>query len=435
MANIFSRLLGAGSLEARSAEPAETRLEPAVSIEPVTAPEVRSETSTPVSVADPVIGNLFALGSSSDAALNTSTAARAVSLISSAYGSADVTLYRLAADGSPVPATDHNLYHLLMSGTSELSAFELKSQMMRSLLSWGEAFALMDFGSDGQIVNITPLDFQNVGVEILGNGRIQYRVSDPLRNYKQDVYSSNQIFHAKHAPLNGRGRSPLSLAALSMGIASDYERSISADARIGFKAGGVLSAPGAISDETASRLKTSLENGYMGRQGAGKIVVVGDGMSFTRMNFSSADMQTLEHRKFNSYAVAQAFGTPPDSVGLVFESSWNSAAEQSRQAVAVCFEPWSQSLNQQLAAYALGSRERRKLYIGVDWSALISGSLKDKATAYNSLAASGIMTINEIRALGFDLKPLAGGDALRLPLNTAKAVTADAGPEPVGADA
>lgn len=374
-----------------------------------------------IDISDPLVASILGYAPSASAGLKLSTASRCISLITGAFASTDVTLYRHAADGAyPEPAVSHPLYDLVLNGTADLSAYELKANLMESFVSHGETFAKVTFDQQGRLQNIEPLEFQNVSVELLGNGRLQYRVSDALRNGVMTVYSSNDIFHAKWRPKNLRGQSPLRLAALSMGIAADFEESVAGHARSGFKAGGMLTAPGTIADDHAARLKTHFEQNYMGAAGTGKVVVVGDGLKFERMNLSSADNEILENRRLNAYLVAQAYGVPPDVAGLPFHSTWSSASEANRQAVNLCFEPWSQSLCQQLCAFVLGSRERKSLYLAAKWDALISGSLQERSAAYNSLTSAGIMTVNEARQT-MDLKPLDGGNVLRVPLNTAPA--------------
>ena len=369
-------------------------------------------------VSNPSIARVLGISSPVEAASKLSTASNCISLISSTYASYDAVLYKLNKDGSPSPAAGHALYEILMNGTAGMSSFEIRLRLMRDLVTHGNCYAHVEFDADGKIKNLTPLACRNTVVEALGNGRLIYRHSDPLRNYNQTVYRQDDIFHGKWMPVEYMGRSPIELAALSMGIAVGVEEATKADAERGFRAGGILSAPGAIGPETASRLKAHLETDYMGADGAGKIVVAGDGLTLTRFSLSNKDAELVENRKFNSFMVAQAYGVPGQICGLPFESSWNSASEANRQFVSLCMEPWSKTLNDQLAAFALSSRERKAMYISNNWQSLISGSLTDRASAYSSMLTSGLITANEARAV-FDLPRVDGGDELRVPLNAA----------------
>jgi HK97 family phage portal protein len=380
----------------------------------------KSEKRGAVPTSDPQIARIFTNGISisNDLASKMATASRCISLVAGAYASSDQILYKQTKDG-PVEADNHPLHSLLLNGTASLSGYELKHRLMESLLTHGESFAEIIFDDNGKPTDIIPHAWGNVVVEAFGNGRLLYRVSDPLRNYTQRVLTQDSMFHAKYRPVEYRGISPIQAASLSMDISYQTESAVQTEATSGFQASGMLSAPGAISDEAATRLKSTIENGYSGTAGRGKIIVAGDGLEWSDLSTSATDRQLLESRQWNSYQIAAAYGLPPESVGLVMHSSWSSSEESNRMLVATGLENWAQCLNQQLAAFVLSYRERRTLYIAADFSKMTSGNLQTKAAAYASLVTSGILTINESRSQGFDLGAIDGGDKLRVPLNTA----------------
>ena len=369
-----------------------------------------------ISISDPLVATILgpAQYANNEAALKLSTASRCISLISGAFASTDISLYRQKDDGSPEVVKDHPLGDIMINGTADLSAFVLKMNLMESLTSHGEAFAKVDFDNQGRLTNITPYDWHNVSPELLGNGRVQFRIRDPLRSFMETIYGQDAIFWAKWRPgQNGRGRSPLQLAAISAGIALGIEKSVAADAERGFRASGILSAPGPIGNDSATRLKTHFETMYSGVEGAGKVAVVGDGLEFKPLALSNSDNEIIENRRLNAYLVAQAYGVPPDVAGLPFHSTWSSASEANRQFVALSANVWSECLCQQLCAFVLGTSARRTLYLAANWAPLISGSLLEKADAYNKLTGGPVMTPNEARIV-FDLPRIDGEDALRL---------------------
>ena len=368
-----------------------------------------------ISISDPLVATILgpAQYANNEAALKLSTASRCISLISGAFASTDVVMFRQRENGSPEVVKGNPLGEILLNGTPDLSAFDLKMKLMESLTSHGEAFAKVDFDNQGRLTNIEPYDWHNVTPEFLGNGRVQFRVRDPLRNFTETVLSQDSVFFAKWRPgQNGRGRSPIALAGLSVGIAVGIEQSVAADASRGFRASGILSAPGTITDANATRLKTHFETMYSGVDGAGKVAVVGDGLEFKPLALSNSDNEVLESRRLNAYLVAQAFGVPPDVAGLPFHSTWSSASEANRQFVNLSAEVWSQCLCQQLCAFALGTTARKTLYLAASWASLISGSLLERADAYSKLTGGPIMTPDEGRQ-AFDLPRIDGGDVLR----------------------
>ncbi len=379
----------------------------------------KQEQRAAIPVSDPQIARIFGGYTSHDRAAKLSTSSRCISVIASAYSAADQTLFKQTKDG-PVEAENHPLYGLLLNGTAALSAYELKYRLMESLLTHGEAFAEIVFDDAGKPLDIIPHAWRNVAPEALGNGRIIFRVADPLRNYTQRVLTQDSMCHIKYRPIEWRGVSPLEASALSMGIITAVELAVEKDALTGFRASGMLSAPGAINDQTAQRLKTNLETNYAGIDGTGRIIVAGDGLTYSSMNNSAVENQILESRKMGQYQIAQAYGVPPEAVGLVEHSSWSSSEESNRQLVTLCLEGWAQCMNQQLAAFVLSARERKTHYIASNWQALTAGNLQTKAAAVSSMVSSQVLTRNEARRIFFDLPKIDGLDEMVNPFADVK---------------
>lgn len=73
--------------------------------------------------------------------------------------------------------------------------------------------------------------------------------------------------------------------------------------------GGMLTAPGAISNETADRLKTYFQTNFSGTN-VGKLAVAGDGLKFEQFTMSAVDSQLIEQLQWTVQDVARAFRYP-----------------------------------------------------------------------------------------------------------------------------
>jgi HK97 family phage portal protein len=78
----------------------------------------------------------------------------------------------------------------------------------------------------------------------------------------------------------------------------------------GSNPGGVLTAPGAIADDTATRLKEYWESNFSG-ENAGKVAVLGDGLKYEAMALSAAESQLIEQLKFSAETVCSCYHVPP----------------------------------------------------------------------------------------------------------------------------
>lgn len=74
--------------------------------------------------------------------------------------------------------------------------------------------------------------------------------------------------------------------------------------------GGVLTAPGSISQETADRLKAAFDTNYSG-ENAGKIAVLGDDLKFEPIAMNATDSQLIEQLKWTAEVVCSTFHVPP----------------------------------------------------------------------------------------------------------------------------
>lgn len=83
----------------------------------------------------------------------------------------------------------------------------------------------------------------------------------------------------------------------------------------GASPGGILIAPGAISDVTAQRLAAYWNENFTG-ENAGKTAVVGDGLKYEQLSTNAADSQLVEQMRYSDEQVCQPFGVPPFIIGI-----------------------------------------------------------------------------------------------------------------------
>jgi HK97 family phage portal protein len=132
-------------------------------------------------------------------------------------------------------------------------------------------------------------------------------VTVPAREIVHD--RMNALFH----PLVGL--SPISASGLA---AVQGLRIMDNSARFfgkGGRPGGVLTAPDFINDETAQRLKDHWDNNYTGET-AGKVAVLGDGLTYQPMMMTSVDAQLIEQLRWSAEQICGCFGVPAYMAGV-----------------------------------------------------------------------------------------------------------------------
>lgn len=119
----------------------------------------------------------------------------------------------------------------------------------------------------------------------------------------------NCLFH----PLVGL--SPLFACAMAAMQGVSQQAAMTRLFKNGARPGGILTAPAAISDDTAARLKNYWEQNFTG-ENSGRVAVLGDGLTFESLMMTAADAQFLEQMKFNGQSIAASFGIPSYMVNL-----------------------------------------------------------------------------------------------------------------------
>lgn len=169
---------------------------------------------------------------------------------------------------------------------------------------------------------------------------------------------------------------------------------------------GLLLAPGAISDETATRLKTHWETNYTKGTGLGKVAVLGDKLEFKPLTMTSVDAQLIEQLKWTAEVVCSTFHVPPYKIGVGVLPSFNNVQ-------ALNIEYYSQALQSLIEAAELCMDEGLETgdLLGTEFD--LDGLLRmDSVTQMDVLdKGRNTMTPNEARRR-INLPAVTGGDSV-----------------------
>lgn len=201
--------------------------------------------------------------------------------------------------------------------------FQTRVQFMEnwliSKLTNGNAYMLKMRDARGVVVALYVLDPRRVLPLIADDGSVFYRLSiDNLSGLQQDItVPAREIIHDRwnclFHPLVGI--SPIYACGLSAMHGHAIQQNSTHFFRNGAKPSGVLTAPGAISDDTAKRLKEYWEANYTG-ENAGRTAVLGDGLHYESMTMSATDAQLIEQLRWSAENVCSAFQVPGFKVGV-----------------------------------------------------------------------------------------------------------------------
>ncbi|MBD8733939.1 phage portal protein [Sphingomonas sp. CFBP 13706] len=280
-----------------------------------------------------------------------------------------------------------------------------------SKLSSGNTYVLKRRDARNVVIALYVLDPHRVKPLVADDGSIFYELQQddiseiagpmvvPAREIIHDRF--NCLFH----PLVGV--SPI----YANGLAATQGLRIQDNSAVFFgnqsRPGGLLSAPGKISPESAAELKANWYE-YYGGKNSGRVAVLGDGLKYEHMAVTAKDAELIDQLKWTAEVVCSTFHVPPYKLGIG-NLPTNSNVES------LNLEYYTQALQSLIEAAelcldeGLGIGEGMGIGTEFDLDGLLRMDTKALIEAEALATGAGIKKIDEARRR-LDLGPIPGGD-------------------------
>lgn len=264
---------------------------------------------------------------------------RCVRLIAEACSSVPWVLYEQQHEYDTHPLLD-----VLREPHPGANGSTFMEQLYGHLLLSGNAYIEQISTPSGKI-ELHLLRPENVTIELDDKGwpvALKYRSGSNARIIPlQAVKSSGSVSHnsALHLrlfhPLSDHyGFPPLEAALMALDIhnaAGAWNKALLDNSAR--PSGALVYAPkdgGNLTEEQFDRLKTELEEGYTGANGAGRPLLLEGGLDWKAMGFSPRDMDFIEAKNAASRDIALAFGVPPMLLGIPGDNTYSNYLEANR---------------------------------------------------------------------------------------------------------
>lgn len=337
-----------------------------------------------------------------------------ISLISSDIGKLRPSIQRLNSDGIWQEVTDRDISPLLARPNRYQNHIQFKEWWITSKLIRGNTYALKGRDNAGTVRALYILDPERCHPLVSPDGSVFYQLGQDNLNGQEETSVTVPASEIIHDRMNCLFHPLVGISPLfASGLAASQGIKIQNDSKKffdnGAQPGGVLTAPGAISDETAARLKSHWDANYTG-QNSGKVAVLGDGLSFEQMRMNSTDAQLIEQLKWTAEAVCTAFDVPAYKVGVGDMPTYNNIEALTQGYYSQCLQVHIESMELSLKE-GLGIPESTRIELDLD--ALFRMDSATKIKTLRDGVEGGIYAPNEARKR-MNLKPLEGGDTVYL---------------------
>ena len=328
-----------------------------------------------------------------------------VRLIATTLASLPIHIYEKTANGK-YRKKDHPASRLLHDQpNSDMTAFSFVEAMQAQISNRGAAFAELVFDRKGNVAEIWPIP---PGVcfpfREEKDGPIKYRFAD-----SNTVLPAWKILHVPGIGFDGiNSFSPVQVFRQNFGLGMAIEEFGARFFGQGTNIGGFMEHPQKMSDDAYYRLKSSMAEKYQGLQKSHGVIILEEGMKYSKLGMPLEDIQFIESRKFTATEMARIHGVPPHLIGDLEKATFSNIEEQGIEAIVYLFRPWAIRWEQALNAKIFTEEERSRLYVKFEIDSLMRGNTKARYEAYSIGLMHGFFNVDEIREKE-DVNPFPNG--------------------------
>ena len=281
-----------------------------------------------------------------------------------------------------------------------------------SKLTWGNSYILKQRDMRGIVTALYVLDPNLVTPLSAPGAQVFYRLNaDKMSSVGESItVPASEIIHDRMNaglwhPLVGV--SPITACGLASQQGLEILRTSTRFFENGARPGGILTAPGAIGDDTAKRLKEGWQENFAGKN-VGKVAVLGDGLKYESLSVNPVDAQLIEQLGMSEKMVCTAYHVPSYKIGVGEPPKYDNAQVLNQIYYSDCLQKLIEDFE-----LLMGEGLRLPMNYGVELSLddLLKMDAETQARVEKELVGAKIKAPNEAR-LRFNLASKKGGDAL-----------------------
>jgi len=344
-----------------------------------------------------------------DTVLNYGPVFACIRLIASDIGKLRMRLMSMS-DAGVWRETNSAIYsRVLRKPNSMQTRIKFFEQWIQSKLQFGNAYILKQRDPRGFVNGLRVLDPQRVVPLISDSGDVFYRLrTDRLAGVNEEVIApAREIIHDVHmtpehplvgvSPIDACGRA----ATQGIKIQTNSQKLFTNMSR----PSGILTAPGPISNTTASALKTAWAANY-GGDNYGKVAVLGDDLKYQAISTTAVENQLVEQLDWTAFDVCRVFGVPPYKIGVGPMPAYDNINALDQKYYSETLQELIECI-ELLMDEGIGLPNRFKTEF--DLRQLIRMDEKTRAEILGNEIKAGYKSPNEARA-EVGLEPVEGGD-------------------------
>lgn len=290
---------------------------------------------------------------------------------------------------------DHAVdYVLTKRANRNMTPFTWKKLVLTDLLTYGNHYSLIAFGSDGQVQELIPLNASVTDVfQDSNTGKLFYRTT--YHNETVD-FLDYEVFHCKGMSKDGiTGLSPI------FTLKDNIEANASADKlnHSLVSSGGVPKGLIKLATPLTPEAKEKVKGEWKKVNSGNAIGVLDSGMDFQGLGQTIQEMEWLSGQKFNLEMISAVFKVPLHRINQLDRSTFNNIEHQSLEYYKNTLLPLARMFEEEINFKLFSDRELRQgYYVKFNFDAILRPDAITKATVQEINFRNGFKVLNEIRA-------------------------------------
>ena len=349
---------------------------------------------------------------SPDTALTFTAVWAAIRLLTESVSSLPISVYRVENNGDKTEAVKESLYSLLKykpnTYQNKITFFE---KIMMDLCVNGNSYVYIERNRLARVTGLYCMNYEDMTI-IQKDNQLFYENGET-----GEVYDSNDVLHFTGLTTDGiEGLSPITQCKKAIGWGMAIEEYGNTFFKNGAKLSGVLSTDRSLSETAIDRLRQSFNNTYSQLSGSNQTAILEEGLTFKPVGISPDQAQFLASRTFSLEEIGRIWNIPPHMLGDLSKSSFNNIEMQSQEFVTYTLLPYLTRIENEMNLKLFRTSDVGRLFVKFNVGGLLRGNIKDRSDFYTKMINTGVMSINEVRALE-DLNKIEDGDKHFMQMN------------------
>ncbi|KRU14807.1 phage portal protein [Bacillus pumilus] len=293
-----------------------------------------------------------------------------------------------------------------------MTAYVWKKLMMTQVLTWGNAYSMIEFGAHGFPENLYPLrpDATNAYIHP-ESGMIWYQTT--VNGRMTELYE-HQVLHFKGLSTDGiHGKSPIGVVREHIGAqaaATKYNAKLyknEATPR------GILKVPSFLDEKPKENVRKEWKRVNQGEN----IAIIDNGLEYQSIAMPLQEAQFVESMKFNKAQIAMIYKVPLHKLNELDKATFSNIEHQSLEYVKNTLQPWIVNFEQELNIKLFTDNDQKAgHYVKFNVDSELRGDSKTQAEYFKTMSEAGLLNKNEIRDL-IERNPIEHGEKYLSSLN------------------